>query len=93
MFKKTKVRGIVELPGKNLSAREVSKVLGVSGNTVAGVQALFLQSGKSWEDISEWDDDGIYELFYPDKFKYKPTYAPVDYSYVHNTVPGVRKTG
>ena len=28
MFKKTKVRSILELLGKNLSAREVSKVLG-----------------------------------------------------------------
>lgn len=45
MFKKTKVRGILELLGKNLSAREVSKVLSVSRNTVAEVQALFLQSG------------------------------------------------
>lgn len=39
MFKKTKVRSILELLGKNLSAREVSKVLGVSRNTVAEVQA------------------------------------------------------
>ena len=72
MFKKTKVRSILELLGKNLSAREVSKVLGVSRNTVAEVQALFLQSDKSWDDISEWDDDRLYELFYPDKFKYNP---------------------
>ena len=66
MFKKTKVRSILELLGKNLSAREVSKVLGVSRNTVAEVQALFLQSGRSWDDISEWDDDRLYGLFYPD---------------------------
>ncbi len=52
MFKKTKVRSILELLGKNLSAREVSRVLGVSRNTVAEVQALFVQSGKSWDDIS-----------------------------------------
>ena len=90
MFKKTKVRSILDLLGKNLSAREVSKVLGVSRNTVAEVQALFLQSGRSWDDISEWDDDRLYGLFYPDKFKYKPRYAPVDYSYVHKEL---KKTG
>lgn len=90
MFKKTKVRSILELLGKNLSAREVSKCLGVSRNTVAEVQALYLASGKSWEDISDWDDDRLYELFYPDKFKYKPRYAPVDYSYVHKEL---MKTG
>ena len=90
MFKKTKVRSILELLGKNLSAREMSKILGVSRNTVAEVQALFLQSGRSWDDISEWDDDRLYGLFYPDKFKYKPRYAPVDYSYVHREL---KKTG
>ena len=83
MFKKTKVRSILELLGKNLSAREESKVLGVSRNTVAEVQALFLQSGRLWDDISEWDDGRLYGLFYPYQFKYKPRYAPVDYSYVH----------
>ena len=90
MFKKTKIRSILELLGKNLSAREVSRVLSVSRNTVAEVQALFLQSGKSLEDISGWDDDRLYKLFYPDKFKYKPRYAPVDYSYVHKEL---KKTG
>lgn len=35
MFNKTKVRSILELVGKDLSAREVSKVLSVSRNTVA----------------------------------------------------------
>jgi len=34
--------------GKNLSAKEVSRVLGVSRNTIAEVQALFLQSGRSY---------------------------------------------
>ncbi len=83
MFKKTKARSIPELLGKNLSAREASKVLSVSRNTVAEVQALFLQSGRSWDDIPEWDDDRPYGLFYPDKFKYKPRYGPVDYPYAH----------
>ena len=41
MFKKTKVRSILELLGNDLSRREVSKVLGVSKNTVAEVQALW----------------------------------------------------
>lgn len=83
MFKKTKVRSILELLGKNLSGREVSKVLGVSRNTVAEVQTLFEKSGKSWDEIADWDDDMLYKLFYPDKFKYKIRYAPVDYAYVH----------
>ena len=90
MFKKTKVRSILELLGKNLSGREVSKVLGISRNTVAEVQALFEASDKSWDDISSWDDDRLYNLFYPDKFKYKIRYSKVDYKYVHKEL---KKTG
>jgi len=84
MFKKTRVRSILELLDKELSARDIAKSLSVSRNTVAQVQALFSASGKSWEEISDWDDDRLYEFFYPEKFKYKPRYAPVDYSYVHS---------
>ena len=90
MFKKTKVRSILELLGKDLSGREVSKILGVSRNTVAEVQALYEASGKTWDDISLWDDDRLYDLFYPDKFKYKIRYAAVDYAYVHKEL---KKTG
>lgn len=90
MFKKTKVRSILELLGKDLSGREVSKILGVSRSTVAEVQALYEASGKTWDDISLWDDDRLYDLFYPDKFKYKIRYAAVDYAYVHKEL---KKTG
>lgn len=47
MFKKTRVRGILELLGRNLSAREVATTLSVSRNTVSEIQALFNASGKS----------------------------------------------
>ena len=42
MFKKTRVRSILELLGRNLSAREVAKTLSVSRNTVSEIQALFI---------------------------------------------------
>jgi transposase len=90
MFKKTKVRSILEFLEKNQSGREVSKVLKVSRNTAAEVYALYKSSGKTWDEISDYDDDRLYELFYPDKFKYKPRYAPVDYSYIHKEL---KKTG
>ena len=90
MFKKTKVRDILELLGGNQSARGVSKTLKVSRNTVAEVQRLFEASGKSWDEISCWDDEMLYALFYPDKFRRRRTYAPVDYDYVHREL---MKTG
>ncbi len=90
MFKKTKVRSILELLGKDLSGREVSKVLGVSRNTVAEIQALYEAASKTWDDVSTLDNDRLYALFYPENFKYKIRYAAVDYSYVHKEL---KKTG
>jgi len=70
MFKKTKMRSILERLGQSMSAREVSRTLGVSRNTVAEVQRLYESSGNTWDDISGWDDEMLYALFYPDKFKH-----------------------
>ena len=92
MFKKTKVRSILELLGKGLSEREVSQNLRVSRNTVAEVAKLFEKSEKDWDEISVLDDDRLYALFYPDKFKNKPRYAPVDYAYVHRELKKVGVT-
>ena len=39
MFKKTKVRSILELLEKGLSGREASKVLSVSRNTISEVHS------------------------------------------------------
>ena len=40
MFKKTRVRQIIELLQKNLSDREISNVLGVSRNSVARIRQV-----------------------------------------------------
>jgi transcriptional regulator with XRE-family HTH domain len=69
MFKKTKVRQIIELLQKNLSEREVSKVLGVSRNSVARIRQK--GSNEEWDEILMMNDDELYRYFYPDKFKPK----------------------
>ena len=99
MFKKTRVRQIIELLQKNLSDREISNVLGVSRNSVARIRQVS-------DGYLMMTDDELYRFFYPDKFKPKNSYAPVDYAYVHrelskvgsrkfsygkNTVKNVRK--
>lgn len=38
-------------------------------------------------------DDELYYFFYPDKFKPKSSYAPVDYAYVHSELSKVGVTG
>ncbi len=65
MFKKTKVRQILELLHKDLSAREISKTLNVSRNSVAHVKESYDKCDKDWEEICLMNDDEIYQLFIP----------------------------
>lgn len=92
MFKKTKVRAILELLNKNLSAREIAKTLSVSRNSVAYVKDAYDKSDKEWDEISAMNDDEIYSYFYPHKFTPRNRFAPVDYAYVHSELKKVGVT-
>ena len=93
MFKKTRVRQIIELLQKNLSDREISGVLGVSRNSVARIRQVSDERRKEWDELLMMSDDELYHFFYPDKFKPKSSYAPVDYAYVHGELSKVGVTG
>ncbi len=80
MFKKTRVRQIIELLQKNLSDREISNVLGVSRNSVARIRQVSDGYNGEWEELLMMTDDELYRFFYPDKFKPKNSYVPVDYT-------------
>ncbi len=88
MFKKTKVRQILELLHKDLSAREISKTLNVSRNSVAFVKESYDKCDKDWDEICLMNDDEIYQLFYPHTFRPRNRFAPVDYSFEHTTERG-----
>ena len=90
MFKKTKVRQILELLNKDLSTREIERILSVSKNTVSFIKKEYNKCDKEWEDIEVMNDDELYALFYPHKFTPRNRFAPVDYAYVHKELP---KTG
>ena len=92
MYKKTKPRSIIELLKKNLSDRDVAKVLSCSCNTISGVVERMEKSGKFWDDIKNLTDDQVYEMLYPEKFKPKVSYTPVDYKYVHGELKKVGVT-
>ena len=83
MFKKTRVRQIIELLQKNLRDREISNVLGVSRNSVARIRQTSNDYNGDWEGLLMMTDDELYRFFYPDKFKPKKSYAPFGYAYVH----------
>ena len=67
MFKKTKVRQIIELLQKNLSDREISNILEVSRNSVARIRVTSENNSLEWDELLVMTDDELYRLFYPDR--------------------------
>lgn len=59
MFKKTRVRQIIELLQKNLSDREISGVLGVSRNSVARIRQSSDEHCKEWDELLIMSDDEL----------------------------------
>lgn len=57
LFKKTRVRQIIELLQKNLSDREISNVLGVSRNSVARIRQVSDGYNGEWEELLMMTDD------------------------------------
>ena len=92
MFKKTRVRQIIELLQKDLSDRDISVTLGVSRNSVARIRNQSDAELLEWDELLAMTDDELYRLFYPDKFKSKSSYTPVDYAYVHKELSKVGVT-
>lgn len=68
MFKKTRVRQIIELLQKNLSDREISNALGGSRNSVARIKQTPDDDNGDWEELLMMTGDKLYRFFYPDKY-------------------------
>ena len=92
MFKKTRVRQIIELLQKDLSNKVISETLNVSRNSVARIRNESDERKLEWDELLAMTDDELYRLFYPEKFKPKKCYAPVDYAYVHSELSKVGVT-
>ena len=90
MYRKTRVRRILEYLRDGLSVREIARILHVSRNTISRIQMSAKQSNRSLEEFLELEDDVLYEMFFPEKFDQNPIYADINYSYVHNEL---KKTG
>ena len=92
MFKKTRVRQIIELLQKDLSNKAISEILSVSRNSVTRIRNESDDRNLEWDELLAMTDDELYRLFYPEKFKAKKCYAPVDYAYVHSKLGKVGVT-
>ena len=92
MFKKTRMRQIIEPLQKDLSNSMISEIISVFRNTVARIRNKSDERKLEWDELLSMTDDELYRLFYPEKFKPKNSYAPVDYAYVHSELSKIGVT-
>ena len=84
MFKKTKIKQIISLIHLNSSNSFIANALDVSRNSVIKIRSKIDELNLSKEDLEGKEDDELYEIFFPTKFKRKSSLTPVDYNYVHD---------
>ena len=94
MYKKTKVRKILYLLSREISASEIAETLHVSINTVAHIKNTYENNEIDIEELYLLYDDQMYSIFYPKKFAPRNRFVPVDYGYVHKELKriGVNET-
>lgn len=92
MFKKTKIKQIISLIHLNSSNSFIANALDVSRNSVIKIRSKIDELNLSKEDLEGKEDDELYEIFFPTKFKRKSSLTPVDYNYVHDELKKVGVT-
>ena len=92
MFKKTKIKQIISLIHLNSSNSFIANALDVSRNSVIKIRSKIDELNLSKEDLEGKEDDELYEIFFPTKFKRKSSLTPVDYNYVHDELKRVGVT-
>lgn len=90
MYQKVKVKPILELIFVGQTNTEISKALSVSRNTVIKIRSKKLELNLSYEEVKKASEDELYLMLFPDKFKKRRDYEPIDENYIHEEL---KKTG
>ena len=90
MATRIKVKRILELLEKDLSANEIAKTYNISKHSIQAVRARASELGISSEKAKEQSDEELYQLFFPDRMSSQNIYLLPDYEYVHKEL---RKVG
>lgn len=92
MFKKTKIKQIISLICLGSSNHVIAETLNVSRNSVIKIRDKMDELNLGKDELSDKDENELYEIFFPTKFKRKSLLTPVDYNYVHNELKKVGVT-
>ena len=57
--------------------------MSVSRNTVIKIRSKKLELNLSYEEVKKASEDELYLMLFPDKFKKRRDYEPIDENYIH----------
>ena len=78
MATRIKVKRILELLEKDLSANEIAKTYSISKHSIQAVRARASELGISYEKAREQSDEELYQLFFPDRMSSQNIYLLPD---------------
>jgi len=84
MFKKTKIRQILVLDYAGENNTNIALALSVSRKSIVEIKKRVKDINLTFEETSSMNDDQLYDLLFPEKFKRKSSKEPIDFAYVHN---------
>ena len=82
MFKKVNVKRVLELIFDGNNNSTIASMMNASRSTVIRIRKINNELKLSYEDIEKLDNDQLYDLFFPDKFKDEKKYALPDYTII-----------
>ena len=83
MAKKINAKLVLELLGKGMSGREISRTRHIAPQSVRKVRDAAEEKGVSWSDVERMDEREVYDLLFPQQAEAESACMRPDYDYVH----------
>ncbi len=83
MAKKINAKLVLELLGKGMSVREISRTRHIAPRSIKKVREAAEARGVTWEDAAGMNEADVYDLLFPEQAEARDAVAEADYDYVH----------
>lgn len=83
MAKKINAKLVLELLGKGMSGREISRTRHIAPQSVRKVRDAAEEKGVGWSDVERMDEREVYDLLFPQQAEAESACMQPDYDYVH----------
>lgn len=83
MARRINAKLVLELLGKNMSARQIQSTRHIAQDSVRKVKAAAEVVGITWQDVANMDEREVYELLFPRVAEAESKISRPDYAYIH----------